>query len=404
MKNMSPTKTPKPVPTTNRFEELPEEMSEEEHLVLLSKGNAKIAGDLESLRSTVDSMNESIAKLLGESEEVRHLKETQQKILADMHTLRYDSLALFIKTNELEMRDRMFSTKVHNLKLDSNKCYSQQIYTTLIKPALELALQEKVINSIPEWFIIMDTAHPLPVKKEGDIPTVQFKLLSRDLQKIYLHYSKEVLKKINRNRKVKVTQGPDLTESNSEVMSRLINKGARAWVSHHNIYWRSTDGRKHKVFNPYGLTESEIAKKVKGPRLHRKRMNKTVTNPLLEDHQDDTSQDEPQDEPQQMSAQDGEVPFQEVKGKKGKKNTPKSNNTNTSKDAGPTSNKAPSTASPPHTRSSASKSKAEGEKDPTQETIQDDLGQQSSPQTTDEQSRLSDSQLNADKSPPSTSK
>jgi len=170
--------------------------------------------------------NQVAAQLKETNVKIESFAESNKAILGRIE-------AMELSNNHQEQRSRNQSIRITNFKLGDNTnavdC-SVQLYTRLIRPAMEEALKNKSLKSIPEIFEVIEYSHPL--RTNGNkIPVVIARLTSRLFKLIFHRNKNAILNKLSTESGLTIKVYDDLTQPNLACIHRLYEDEAveKAW-------------------------------------------------------------------------------------------------------------------------------------------------------------------------------
>ena len=170
--------------------------------------------------------NQVAAQLKETNVKIESFAESNKAILGRIE-------AMELSNNHQEQRSRNQSIRITNFKLGDNTnavdC-SVQLYTRLIRPAMEEALKNKSLKSIPQVFEVIEYSHPL--RTNGNkIPVVIARLTSRLFKLIFHRNKNAILNKLSTESGLTIKVYDDLTQPNLACIHRLYEDEAveKAW-------------------------------------------------------------------------------------------------------------------------------------------------------------------------------
>jgi hypothetical protein len=142
-----------------------------------------MSAQLTSLTSEVKDLKTLICDLKNENAQLKaEAKVTEQK-LCDMNT---KNISLENRLNTLEQYNRSWSARVLNIPLSgeeetNNQAVASKVYSLLLKPILEGAVEKGIITTVPPIEQVLELAHVLPGKAGHPKPIIM-RFLNRNLR------------------------------------------------------------------------------------------------------------------------------------------------------------------------------------------------------------------------------
>ena len=161
------------------------------------------------------------------------------------------------KNNDYEQRSREHCFRIWGLKHTAANINDPLEMTSIVynalKPILEVAKQNKIIDVIPNCFDLIDTAHILPKGKLPDHP-IHVRLRSKNYRLMLLKSKKEFFQKSGE----KWSIGDELTAINAKLLKFTKNRKdvKSAWPAGIKIKYKKIDDEKVYVADISELPKS----------------------------------------------------------------------------------------------------------------------------------------------------
>ena len=200
-------------------------------------------------KAGIDSLNNKFDKL---ETKVSKLEERADIVDERLNVLEE-------KINEREQHSRNSSIRIFGYKLDPETSKDaiktcESVYSSVLRPILQIAVKNKVLDSMPAMNQLIEYGHTLPARKDKDGVTQPCPIIIRFQSRLHrllvFRYKKEYLP--NNRREVSIVD--DLTAKNVAKLRELKNNANidRAWSTAGKLFYTLKDspGQKRSAKSP----------------------------------------------------------------------------------------------------------------------------------------------------------
>jgi len=157
------------------------------------------------------------------------------------------------KINEREQHSRNSSIRIFGYKLDAETSRDlmktcESVYSSVLRPILQIAIKNKVLESMPTINELIEYGHMLPARKDKDGVTQPCPIIIRFQSRLHrlliFRFKKQYLP--NNRREVSIVD--DLTAKNVAKLRELKNNATidRAWSTARKLFYTLKDSPSQK--------------------------------------------------------------------------------------------------------------------------------------------------------------
>lgn len=232
-----------------------------------------ISSECGSLRSSIDSLRVDVQQIRDDTAQIQLDLENAR---SEITVINSDILKEKIKTNDLEQRDRARSVRIFGFSLGASPALDSSdtaslVYQQLIKPAMQHAVSEGILESVPALYAVVEFGHPLsapPPPPPGSPPVhrvIIVKFMSRFLKATFFRFKRRVLSDHNLRHNSKVSVVDDLTKVNMSAIKRLKSLpdvNSVFYSGRLRLTLVADPERTINITNPYGLTVQDATARI----------------------------------------------------------------------------------------------------------------------------------------------